>query len=337
MGTTHTSQLLLGITDIHIKTQQDGAGTRLALDAPGSLVFPDARTPDESVAPVLAELLVKSQSVMRDDFMVEVDGVFFRGRRDAHAVDGTWLRLRKMADEPPNLDCLPSPMPAPIKQALMAPELNRGGIVLVSGGPGCGKTTSASAVLVSRLMAYGGMAYTVEDPPEMPLNGRHGSGYCTQTTVAGDKTADWVESMRGVLRSQPVGTNLILFVGEVRDAEAARMMVRAASNGFLVLCTTFASDICSAIDTYYQLLGVEFTQSLASMLRITLYQRILDGRFSVECLTSDGAGSKVAAIIRSRQMGMLRDEVTFQRNALLTGRPLFASSAAHATTAAQAH
>ena len=324
---TKTTDLLQGVTDIHIKTQQDHVSNRLALDAPGSLVFPDAKAPHVSMVGVLAELLAQSQAVMRDDFMVEVDGVFFRGRRDVHAVDGTWLRLRKMADEPPNLDCLPSPMPAPIKVALLSPELNRGGIVLVSGGPGCGKTTSASAVLVSRLMTFGGMAYTVEDPPEMPLNGRHGAGYCTQTTVAGEKTADWVESMRGVLRSQPVGTNLILFVGEVRDVEAARMMVRAASNGFLVICTTFASDICSAIDTYYQLLGVEFTQSLASMLRIALFQRILDGRFTVECLVSEGSGSKVAAIIRSRQMGMLRDEVMFQRNAVMTGRALFASSA----------
>lgn len=326
MAITKTMELLQGITDIHIKTQQE-AGGRLGLDAPGSLVFPDAKPPNVALVGLLGELLAKSQLVMRDDFMVEVDGAFFRGRRDMHAVDGTWLRLRKMADEPPNLDALPTPMPPPIKLALLAPELSRGGIVLISGGPGCGKTTSASAVLVSRLMTHGGMAYTVEDPPEMPLNGRHGPGYCAQTTVAGDNTADWVESMRGVLRSQPVGTNLILFVGEVRDVEAARMTIRAASNGFLVICTTFATDICSAIDTYYQMLGPEFTQSLASMLRVTLYQRILDGRFTVECLVSEGSGSKVASIIRSRQLGMLRDEVVFQRNAMLARRPLFASGA----------
>ncbi len=325
MALTQTKELLQGVTDIHIKTQ-DAAG-RLILDAPGSLVFPDAKAPHVALVGLLGDLLAKSQAVMRDDFMVEVDGAFFRGRRDVHAVDGTWLRLRKMADEPPNLDCLPSPMPAPIKAALLASELSRGGIVLISGGPGCGKTTSASAVLVSRLMAYGGMAYTVEDPPEMPLNGRHGPGYCAQTTVAGAGAADWVESMRGVLRSQPVGTNLILFVGEVRDVDAARMTIRAASNGFLVICTTFPTDICSAIDTYYQMLGAEFAASLASMLRLTLYQRILDGRFTVEALASEGAGSKVAAIIRSRQLGMLRDEVVFQRNAVMARRPLFASAA----------
>ncbi len=327
MNTSKTAEMLQAITDIHIKAQQEAVSSRLVLDAPGSLVFPGAKAPHVALVGLLGDLLTKSQAVMRDDFMVEVDGVFFRGRRDVHAVDGTWLRLRKMADEPPDLDRLPSPMPAPIKTALLAPELNRGGIVLVSGGPGCGKTTSASAVLVSRLMQYGGMAYTVEDPPEMPLNGRHGAGYCAQTAVAGDKTADWVESMRGILRSQPVGTNLMLFVGEVRDVEAARMMIRASSNGFLVICTTFATDLVAAIDTYYQMLGVEFTQSLASMLRVVLYQRILDGRFTVECLTSEGSGSKVASIIRSRQLGMLRDEVMFQRNAALARRTPFASGA----------
>lgn len=320
MGTIGATDLLKGITDVHIKTHQDGSVTRLCLDASGSLLFPGATSPHIAMVDLLNDLLAKGQSVMRDDFMVESGGVFFRGRRDTHAVDGTWLRLRKMADQPPTLERLPSPMPAPIKAALLAPELCRGGIVLVSGGPGCGKTTTGSATVVSRLMQFGGMAYTVEDPPEMPLNGRHGHGYCAQTTVAGDRCADWVESMRGVLRSQPVGTNLILFVGEVRDPEAARMTIRAAGSGFLVICTTFATDICSAIDTYSQMVGADLTQSFGAMLRLTLYQRILDGRFTVESLVSEGPGSKVAAIVRSRQMGLLRDEVVFQRNAMLSRR-----------------
>lgn len=327
MTSTRTQALLQDVTDIHIKTQQhhDAPG-KIVVDAAGSLCFPGAQPPQEELLGVLSDLVAKSLAVMRDDFMVQVDGVFFRGRRDVHAVDGTWLRMRKMASKPPNLDSLPSPMPPPIKAALLAPELCRGGIMLVCGGPGCGKTTTASAVLVSRLMAYGGMAYTVEDPPEMPLNGRHGPGYCAQTAVAGGNAADWVESMRGVLRSQPVGTNLILFVGEVRDVEAARMTIRAASNGFLVICTAFATDICSAIDAYYQMLGADLGLSLAGTLRMVVYQKILDGRFTVECLVSDGAGSKVAAIIRSRQLGMIRDEVVFQRNAMIAKRPLFASA-----------
>ena len=40
-----------------------------------------------------------------------------------------------------------------------------------------------------RLGSCGGAAFTVEDPPELPLNGFHGQGYCTQTWVAGDGTA----------------------------------------------------------------------------------------------------------------------------------------------------
>lgn len=193
----------------------------------------------------------------------------------------------------------------------------------MAGGPGCGKTTTASAVVVSRLKAFGGVAYTVEDPPEMPLNGRHGSGYCTQTMVKGDTSADWAESMRGVLRSQPVGTALMLYVGEVRDAETARTMIRAASNGFLVICTTFGTDLVSSIDSLYQLLGQDYANPLSAVIRIVVYQKIMGGRFAIETLVSDGASSRVAALIRSRTLAQLRDEMTYQRNSMAAGHNLF--------------
>jgi len=113
-------------------------------------------------------------------------------------------------------------------------------------------------VLVSRLLRYGGFAYTIEDPPEIiALNGRHGNGYCTQTRVY-DGASGWEDSIKEILRSQPVGTSLMLFIGEIRSAEAARMAIRAASNGFLVITTSFATDMIAGIDTFYQLLGDEF-------------------------------------------------------------------------------
>lgn len=316
-------RMLEGITDVHIKTEI--VDRDLRLDRSGSLLYPGALCPDERFDSAMQELLGKCRAIPREDFMVELGGVFFRGFRDTNAVDGTWFRLRKMAESPPQLDTLPSPMPLPIRAALLDPSLQRGGLILIAGGPGCGKTTTGSAIVVSRLKAFGGVAYTVEDPPEMPLNGRHGQGYCTQTMVKGEGAANWVESMRGVLRSQPVGSNLMLFLGEVRDAETARTMVRAASNGFLVICTTFGTDLVSSVDSLYQLLGQEYANSLSAVIRLVVYQKILPGgRFVVESLVSEGASSRVAAIIRSRTLNSLRDEILYQRNAMAAGQNLFA-------------
>ena len=302
--------LKMNPTDLHIKSNEPEK----------SLVFPGPRLIEASEMPMALSILEKAIGISRDDFMVDVGGSFWRGRRDKQAVDGMWLRMRRMADAAHGLDELPSPLPAPIKNVLMSPHLTRGGLVHIAGGPGCGKTTTGSGVIVSRLRKYGGVAYTVEDPPELPLNGFHGEGYCTQTWVAGDEAADWMEAMRGALRSQPARTNLMMYVGEVRDVETARAMLRAASNGFLVVSTGFGGSIVSGLDTFFQLVGRDYAMTLSSVLRLVLYTKIVDGRFSAQALVSESPSSPVGAIIRSGQLAQLQNEVQYQTNQMIAGQ-----------------
>lgn len=302
-------------TDIHILTSAGKHG--LTLNTTGSLLFPGALNANMEHESFLNRLLSGCLPHRNPDFVLNDGGVIYRVRRDSLAVDGTWYRLRRMAEHPPNLNALPAPLPPQMVTSLCNPELSRGGLIYIVGGPGCGKTTTASAIVVSRLTKLGGVAYTIEDPPEMPLNGRHGLGYCTQTSVAGENSADWVESMRGVLRSQPVGTSLMMYVGEVRDAEAARTMMRAASNGFLVICTGFGSDIPTAIDALLQLLGEDYATTLAYVLRIVLWQNIRNGRFGADMLVSENSSSRVAVSIRNKVLSQLSDEIASQRNAMI--------------------
>ena len=231
-----------------------------------------------------------------------------------------------MEEKAPTLDTLPSVFPSQIKRILMSNSISRGGLVLIVGGPGCGKTTTGSAVIVSRLEHFGGFALTVEEPPELPLNGWHGLGLCSQTWVAGDSGADWDESMRGVLRSQPSGAKLMLYVGEVRDKETARAMLRAAGNGFLVVATSFGSDLVSGVDTFFQLLGQEYASSLAAVLRVVVHQHLDNARqtFKIQVLTSQDANSPVAAMIRAGKVAQLQNEVLHQNNLLQMGKMLLA-------------
>lgn len=306
------------ISDLHIKANNPAE----------SIAYPGPRkVAGDAELRLVNALLEKSQGIDRADYMVEVDSQFWRGRNDRNAVDGTWYRLRRMADEAPTMDSLPTPLPGPIQSLLMSKALRRGGLVHIAGGPGCGKTTTGSATVISRLIQFGGVAYAVEDPPELPLNGWHGSGYCTQTWVAGDSAADWVESMRGALRSQPTGTNLMMYVGEVRDAETARAMIRAASNGFLVVGTGFGSDLISGIDTFFQLIGREHSAALAAVLRVLLYQKLEEERFSVQALASESPSSTVANIIRSGNIANLSTEIMYQRNLLQQNRLLIPEGA----------
>lgn len=313
------SSVFGSISDIHLCEARLGE----------SLVFPGPRRVPPHLMPEMESLLSRCRSCGKGDFMVSMNGEFFRVRHETHTVDGTWYRLRRMPPDPPELAKLPSPLPAPLLKLLMSPRLGQGGLVYVVGAPGQGKTTTASATLVSRLKEYGGFAFTVEDPPEMPLNGWHHNGYCSQTWVAGDAAADWAESFRGVLRSQPVGTPTILYVGEVRDAESAYALLRAASNGFLVVATGFGNDIVSGLEALIHLAGAQasWLASLSGLLRLVVHQRIVNDKVVASWLASLNVKTSVAAKIRAGTLNHLLSDIQFQANQAMLGIDVFEEQA----------
>lgn len=310
-------------SDIHIHAKPSSS-QKLVLDLDGSLLFPGPRKVEtEQERIILQRLFDMVAPVDRREFSIRVSDpmeAIYRVQRVDAAVDGTWFRMRSTSLVVPTLPTLPSRLPAHIEQMLMSDNLSRGGLILVAGQPGSGKTTTASAIVATRLMHFGGFGYTIEDPPEiLGLNGWHGTGYCTQTEVYPGANG-WEDAIKDLLRSQPVGARLVLYVGEIRTAEAARMIIRAASNGFLVVTTTFATDLLSAVDTLYQLLGQDYTASLASVLRVVMYQRFrpestgAERRIEAQALYSQGSDSKTAVAIRSRQLSQLKDELIYQIN-----------------------
>lgn len=312
---------LRGVSDIHIKLN----------DLSQSLQFPGPVQLNPMLLPYAHKLAERCKSSSKKlDFSIAEDGHTWRARRDQFVVDGEWIRLRLIPSKPPTLMDLPSPLPPKIVQALLYPELTRGGLILVTGGPGCGKTTTASAIVVSRLRQFGGQAYTVEDPIEQNINGWQGKGYCSQTMVGDDN--NWAEAMRGALRAQPAGTPTILFVGEIRDADAAKVALQAAGNGFLVIATAFASDIPSGVNHMMTLLRTgeasaaaaqSTSANLASLLRIVLFQTIDKGMFSAKLLLSPNASSSVANTVRSGNIVNLQNDINYQASILRNGGDLW--------------
>lgn len=273
-----------------------------------SLAFPGPRlVRSDEVAEI--ELLLEAVGTPKGDkFSFEYAGTRWRGQYD-YPVDGRWLVLRRLPMTPPSLDNLPSPIRASVIRALLAPEIGKGGLIHIVGGPGCGKTTTAAATVVSRLREGGGICTTIEDPDEMKLNGWHGKGYCAQHCI----DDDWAESMKRALRCQPSGAKLMMYVGEVRDAEAARTMLRAANNGFLVISTGFGADIVSGIDDFQKRLPPDERGQLANALRLIVYQH-LDSEsqtLRVQMLRSDPQ-SATAGHIRSGSLNALIDEIKYQ-------------------------
>lgn len=156
-------------------------------------------------------------------------------------------------------------MPAGVADKLLAPDL-REGLVLFLGKAGSGKTTTAASFISERLSLYGGVCWTVENPIELPLQGKHGKGWCYQTEAGSDD--DIGPAVRHMLRATP---NIIL-IGEMRDGLAVREGIAAATSGHLVVATFHAADLLSGISRLARLAGDDNASAgIADALRVGIH------------------------------------------------------------------
>jgi len=141
------------------------------------------------------------------------------------------------------------------------------GAILVTGPTGSGKTTTLYSTL-NILNRPNVNIITVEDPVEYRLPG------ITQVQVNRKAGLQFATVLKAILRSDPD----IVLVGEVRDAETAKIAVEAALTGHLVLSTLHTNDASSSIGRLVDM-GVEaylVSSALDSILAQRLARRICD-------------------------------------------------------------
>lgn len=156
-------------------------------------------------------------------------------------------------------------MPTAVAEKCLEADLKEG-LVLFLGKPGSGKTTTAGSFVIGRLSIHGGVCWTVENPIELRLQGRHGKGVCYQTEVISDN--DIGNSIRDLYRATP---NIIM-VGELRDGWAVKEAAVAATSGCLVAATLHSPDLITGLSRLAQMAGDENTrEALAYALRIAIH------------------------------------------------------------------
>jgi general secretion pathway protein E len=111
-----------------------------------------------------------------------------------------------------------------------------GGILLVTGPTGSGKTTTLYTTL-KQIATPEVNVCTIEDPIEM-IDPR-----LNQMQVHPDIDLTFAAGVRALMRQDPD----IIMVGEIRDLETADMAIQAALTGHLVLSTLHTNDAPSAI------------------------------------------------------------------------------------------
>ena len=160
-------------------------------------------------------------------------------------------------------------MPEDIADRFLACIAEPFGMTLLTGPTGSGKTTTLYATL--RWCADTGRSgqniMTIEDPIEYRIPGY--GALISQSQVNRKKGITFASGLRHLLRQDPD----VIMVGEIRDAETAKLAVQASLTGHLVLSTLHTNDSVSAIPRLFDL-GVE-PYLVSSSLRAVLAQRLL--------------------------------------------------------------
>jgi type IV pilus assembly protein PilB len=110
------------------------------------------------------------------------------------------------------------------------------GAVLVTGPTGSGKSTTLYAAL-NALNSVEKNIITIEDPVEYQIPGINQIGVNPKSGLS------FATGLRSILRADPD----IVMVGEIRDADTAKISIEAALTGHLVLSTLHTNDAPSAI------------------------------------------------------------------------------------------
>ncbi|MEM7456808.1 MAG: GspE/PulE family protein [Planctomycetota bacterium] len=147
-----------------------------------------------------------------------------------------------------------------------------GGLVLVTGPTGTGKTTTLYSSL--QYLAKGGerKINTIEDPVESRIDG------VRQSQVNPRIGLDFPEMLRSIVRQAPD----VIMVGEIRDEETAATAIRAAGSGHLVLATMHAPIAAAAVQSLLALGSKPYF--LANCLLGVLAQRLVR-KLCVSCRT----------------------------------------------------
>jgi twitching motility protein PilT len=189
----------------------------------------------------------------------------------------------------------------------------RGGLVLVTGPTGSGKTTTQAALIDFINQNFSKHVVTIEEPIEFVHDNKR--SIVTQREVPGDSIS-FPAALKAALRED---TDIVL-IGEMRDLETISLALTAAETGLLVIGTLHTNNARKTVDRMVDAFPAERQPQaramLANSLRGVVAQLLLKrvdrpGRIAVnEILIANAA---VAAIIREGATQKLQDVIVSGR------------------------
>lgn len=269
------------------------------------------------VAPALHDELKQFYSELemqvQQDFLYRYEGEYFRVAR-METVSGAWFALRRGVKQVLSLSDLGYPQV--IRKYLLNTEALPSGLLVFAGRTGAGKTTSACGLVKDRLDEIGGVAATIEDPPELPLHGQYKKGVCFQ------REAHYSEFGKCIVDAMRYAAPDIILLGELREPNAVSEALRAAVNGHLIIATTHTPDVRATLQRLYTLAyskeGPSAAPLLAEGFSGIIHQKFTD-TIQLEILLAPEKNTGIRAKIREGKFHQLSTDIQEQMNHFFLG------------------
>ncbi len=141
------------------------------------------------------------------------------------------------------------------------------GVLLLTGPAGSGKSTTLAALLRHILRTFTGRSVvTLEDPVEIRIEG------ATQVQITPHGQMTFPTALRSLLRQDPQ----VLMIGEIRDAETAKIAIEAGLTGHLLMSTMHSGSPAGALLRLLEM-GIEpyqVTSSISAVLNQRLVRKL---------------------------------------------------------------
>lgn len=183
--------------------------------------------------------------------------------------DGESIVLRFLLKESIRYDMSVLGLSADTQGLIQQDLVKTTGVILLTGPTGSGKTTTLYTFL-NELNRPDVKIITLEDPVEYQLEG------VNQVQVNADIGFNFAAGLRSIVRQDPD----IIMVGEIRDAETARIALQSALTGHLVFSTVHTNDAASA---YTRLLDLGVEEFLLNAALVSVVAQRLARRLCHHC------------------------------------------------------
>ncbi len=254
-------------TDLHLEPSAEGVDVRMRID--GTLVYlveipKDAINRLYGIVKVLCETKMgASQEVLEGSYSV----VAPKRRSDYRVSFTPSVHGQKLAIRVLDADNAPQTLrqlgaPGSMIKTINSVMKQNAGMVLMCGPTGSGKTTTLYSMLRS-VDFKSRNVMTLEDPVEYQIDG------ITQINIDSEHGKGFSDMLPALLRQDPD----VLLVGEIRDAESAKIAMQATMTGHLVLSTVHAPD---TLATLHRLLDLNADPNMvAAAMDLIMSQRLL--------------------------------------------------------------